>query len=152
VKLHRNESDFQDEVIKEFRAQGWYAAHLSPANCPGWQDVIALRWPYGLVLELKDYTLADYQKPAKDLFTAAQRPRYLEQLGYGIGGIWLGLYDRTPDIKESRYELTFLSNKSDVIRLGMIDTLDLTEISCISYKTAEAMVRHMITMTKGVSP
>lgn len=148
MKLNRNEADFQNEVIKEFRAQGWYAAHLSPANCPGWQDVIALSWPYGLVLELKDFDEKDYYSPLKDLFTKAQRPRYLEQLGYGIGGIWIGLYDRTPDSKEFRYELTCLSNKSGVVNLVNMDLLILAKTHCQSFETAEEMVAYMINSAK----
>ena len=152
MKVHDSEDSFQSEVLKEFRALGWYAVHLSPPTVPGWQDVLALKSPYGLVLELKDFTEADLDKPVKKLFTPAQLPRYIEQLRSHIGGIDLAFYDRTEVTGEFRYHLHHF-NSVDQVAQRMNLGLDVFNMSHgIQFITCAGMVKFITQSTEGTHP
>jgi len=149
--IHQDEQSFQTEVLRDFRALGWYAAHLSPPTCPGWQDVIALSYPHGLVLELKDFDKRDLNKPFGDLFTQAQFPRYLKQLEEGIGCVWVALYDKREGDESFRYHLKPFFDQSELMvyfkwKLANVLKEDLP------FMTSEGMVRFLVQSVDGTSP
>ena len=143
-----SEAKFQEEVLRSFRALGWCATHLSPPSCPGWDDVIALQYPYGLVLELKVFSDEDWGKKVSSLFTKAQRPRYLEQLGFNIGVVWVGFMS-----EEGFCYLVSLQDQSDVSSLSNMTIRQMSEagstlgefydvdgmVDCLCLKTQTAM-------------
>ena len=141
-----SEAKFQEEVLKSFRALGWYATHLSPPSCPGWEDVIALHYPYGLVLELKEITPEDHGRHFKSIFTKAQMPRYLEQLSFGIKVIWIAVVEHMDD-EVSYYHLIGAENSQDISFMRSA-TVARVLINGKVFRSSDEMVEWLIRFTK----
>ena len=144
------ELSFQNDFIKEFKARGWYAVHLSPPTCAGWVDVISIHSPFAIMAELKDFNKSDRNKKLKDLFTTAQFPRYIQQFGDGVGCIWLAFIDTTPEI-EFDYYCVPIFDKTQLMSFWKMDVK--TAISkMLGFISCGGMVKFMIELTEKNVP
>jgi len=73
------EFQFQKELVKELRVNGWSAYH--PGSIPGLPDLLCFKAPhYGAMIELKVLESGDEKKAIKTKFQPNQKPFYIDQI------------------------------------------------------------------------
>jgi len=141
-----SEAEFQSEFIKEFIDQNWYSVHLSPPSCAGWVDVISIKSPYSIQIELKDFFESDLNRKFKELFTTAQFPRYIQQFELGIGCIWIALQGYNDD-----YYCVPIFDQKQLMTFWKMNTK--TAISkMLGFTSVKGMVKFMIDLTAKPTP
>jgi len=79
----KSEASLQERLIRKHKKEGWYVAHLSPPNHPGFPDLIAVKNCKIVMIEVKDFEKIGPREKMANVFQKSQPPFYLEQLGYG---------------------------------------------------------------------
>jgi len=84
------EQTLQSRIKNEFEQQGWYAAHLSPPNHPGFPDLLLAKDGYVLLVEIKDFSKIGPKEKFSALFQEAQMPFYLKMIKHGCPVLIIG--------------------------------------------------------------